>query len=837
MADAADQRSSALDSEEYPEDVPEAETSDGQISGAAGKVNFVRKATGGAEFSLARGESFIVPKDAFFCWLMAGDYVSLVYHRGQSPVTLDFPVLVLPEAGERAVLDYLTDCAKGQRKVADAVLKKLKPRFDEAKHRTLFELVCEWSLPKFQRRLQELFPSDRARVPESRASAQPSAEQAALILRRWYRAQTLRRVYNLQVTKRELKDSYLDPLRLFAVCGRNPFLVPSLPAVKARLICAMLGLDVTPEMEAMGEALRTIREQLAEHGNFAVPRAALVERCPAFPGVAEALAAEGAIVNLAFERPLVCLAGVHRLLRSAAKRLRHRAPAEDIAAQAAAAAPLPPPLPVARWNDGELSAGQRAAVAEALSSRLFWVSGEAGTGKTRVIAELAFQIRARRQTFRVAVFTGKATVRVRETFAQAGLALAEGEVTTIHRMIFGGCAPSDYLIFDEASMVSTLLFHRLGKKLEWVRAASKIFVGDPNQLPPIDRGRLFHQVLASDAPGRALTTNYRFGGEGAGIARFAAWVLAAKAAARAGEAIPPRPQNLEGVEIFAGAIQAAKNLITRLVREEGCRPSNFKVLCPYRKETAELNLHLRALFGREGSNPKRPASGPGAFEVGQRVIMCYNDYKALVFNGEEGIVTSVKLPGETRESVLSVNFTPEAAPISRCPAKSSRNAKKRAFVAAAPSEVVPAEDPFAEGRLVPAAPPEDPRDGEAPPPDESAEEELKIVEFFDVPPRKYVGDDADEDEIAHAAEEKASVYELELASALTIHKAEGSEWENIAIFMPDWRHRDDFLTNELFYTGVTRARRRLWLICSEAKLREVVANRLAPTIDVLRRLL
>jgi exodeoxyribonuclease V alpha subunit len=55
---------------------------------------------------------------------------------------------------------------------------------------------------------------------------------------------------------------------------------------------------------------------------------------------------------------------------------------------------------------------------------------------------------------------------------------------------------------------------------------------------------------------------------------------------------------------------------------------------------------------------------------------------------------------------------------------------------------------------------------------------------------------------------------LETAFVMTVHKSQGSEFDNVLIILPP----DDFylLTRELLYTGITRARRRveIWGDCA-----------------------
>ncbi len=69
----------------------------------------------------------------------------------------------------------------------------------------------------------------------------------------------------------------------------------------------------------------------------------------------------------------------------------------------------------------------------------------------------------------------------------------------------------------------------------------------------------------------------------------------------------------------------------------------------------------------------------------------------------------------------------------------------------------------------------------------------------------------------------ARLPEHETVWAMTIHKSQGSEFNQVLIVLPD---RDsDLLTRELIYTAITRAKSAVELWCDEAILRQVIARR------------
>ena len=158
------------------------------------------------------------------------------------------------------------------------------------------------------------------------------------------------------------------------------------------------------------------------------------------------------------------------------------------------------------------------------------VTGPAGTGKTTVIEALVRAVRrAEGEGAGVLVLapTGKAADRAREVFEDASLARVH--TATVHSFLAsngwlndnltfrrqgGRRAAVGTLILDEASMLDLELGAALFRAVDWQQVHRLVLVGDAGQLPPIGRGRLFADVikwLAAEYPaslGR-LTSNLR----------------------------------------------------------------------------------------------------------------------------------------------------------------------------------------------------------------------------------------------------------------------------------------------------------------------------------------
>lgn len=139
------------------------------------------------------------------------------------------------------------------------------------------------------------------------------------------------------------------------------------------------------------------------------------------------------------------------------------------------------------------------------------VTGPAGTGKTTVIEALIRAVRRSEgegASILVLAPTGKAADRAREVFEKAELHRVA--TVTAHSFLasngwlndnltfkrWGGKrAQIGTLVLDEASMLDLELAAALFRAIDWQHIQRLILVGDAGQLPPIGRGRVFADII------------------------------------------------------------------------------------------------------------------------------------------------------------------------------------------------------------------------------------------------------------------------------------------------------------------------------------------------------
>lgn len=532
--------------------------------------------------------------------------------------------------------------------------------------------------------------------------------------------------------------------------------------------------------------------------------------CPEGPDLAiraEALLAERrapAVIGHApdYYRPLLLIDGhlYHQRLLAVEQRLAERLaprlqrprprPGEELEAAIADICARPP---CRAGSPVRLSDEQVAAVRAALGAPLLLVSGGPGTGKTSIVVALlrvAARLGLEPAEIALAAPTGKAAWRLGEAIAEGLAAIAapaEADLRlraappaprTLHRLL-GYSARADrfrhhpndplperLVVVDESSMIDVHLMERLASALR--PEAALVLLGDADQLPSVAAGAVFRDLLAA-APDAAavLTESYRMRADDpAGAA-----ILTVAGRVRAGEdaLTPPLAERTEaaavtgrGVEHLVPSPAELRRFLERWFREH---TAGAPALRPLAARTWTAHGGLLA--------PSHRADLDALFAgAGAARLLCPTRA------GEAGTEAL-----NARLHALAVRAAAEDAPfLPGEPVLVLRNDYERGLFNGDQGLVLRIEDG----------------------------DRVRPLAVFP----------AGDGYRAHPLDALAG--RVELAYATTVHKAQGSELDAVAVMLP--AAGTPLLTRELLYTAITRARRHVVLVGPRAALSRALAT-------------
>jgi len=552
---------------------------------------------------------------------------------------------------------------------------------------------------------------------------------------------------------------------------------------------------------------------------------------PASPGLADIFGGPGDYRPLIIDHDCLYLQKLHVLEERVGKKLRLL-----IDSKAAGATGGPPDSkldqaiesalidvfenpPAGPFGKIELDSSQKQAVRNALKGRIAIISGRPGSGKTSIVTSL-LRVLARigsppLESMALAAPTGKAADRMRQAIAnhlgaisdcgEADRRLAEScpPSSTLHRLLRyspgqdrfwhneNNPLSEQFVIIDESSMIDLAMMDRLLGALQ--PGARVVFLGDADQLPSIDTGAVLRDLCHSGAANKkgrvvVLQKSYRAREEDSGGSK----ILEVAAAINAGRS----PANTAG----GGAI-AQRNQVSELLFEgvehlwpgdEAQMPAFFKKWrVRFQSMLPDLNNRLIHEY----------ASGPSGFDGktvnALRVILDYYERSRILCvtrvtaGGTGSMAVNTWFHHQWSEDLQIAGMATGTSPLMVGePVLITRNDYNlRLF--------------NGDSGLVLMVKP-------------STETGQRTAEPMAVFPRAGSF-------VAYPLEMLRG--RLELAWATTVHKAQGSEYDNVAILLPEVHVRP--LTRELLYTAVTRAKSSVVIVGSG----EVLESGVKRTMD------
>lgn len=456
-----------------------------------------------------------------------------------------------------------------------------------------------------------------------------------------------------------------------------------------------------------------------------------------------------------------------------------------------------------KTHSRNFSEEQRSAIHESFKNRVSIITGGPGRGKTTVVACIAYIAQHYfNQPSMLTSFTGKATGRIKEALEERGgyyvdtlyddAEPTDKEFFSYHAATMLSMAnkvsrgdefllesfDKNLLVIDELSMIDVVTMSKFLSAIlddDGNLNMQVVFVGDPDQLPAIGAGQVLKDILLTDIYCSKLTTNFR----AKDIPSLANnWdtvnqgdyqkLLFTDDSFRWGS-------NVEDYSTLKTRIESDYDSFIRdgldpvdakdVKHQVGFDPTKTIILAPTNAFVNEINKSLQEKYNGENKNKKLPTATDGsqAIYLYDRVMMTTN------FNTEEFSYHTYD------NGYYCVNgYDTKHDHLNKKNGKGIYNGD--------------------------------------------------VGYIFDIDYEdKYVGFETDDGRRFWLSPEKYQ--NLQLAYALTIHKSQGSEYKNVLLALPqNLMYMNGFLSRNLIYTGITRAKQKVRLYGSESVLKAALEN-------------
>ncbi len=289
-----------------------------------------------------------------------------------------------------------------------------------------------------------------------------------------------------------------------------------------------------------------------------------------------------------------------------------------------------------------LSAKQNEAVARALSSSVFILTGGPGVGKTTTAKTIISFFKEQGKKIALCAPTGRAAQRLSE--------VSQMSAQTIHRLLqwkpdtfsfnFNEQNPLDFdvIFVDEASMIDINLAWSFFSAIK--PTTQVIIIGDVDQLPSVGPGNVLFDLLKS-----GIISSYKLDE----VFRQAAESKIISSAHEINQGKTPNLDNSTQRDCYfmeyRHDLEAQASLIAHCQNISKMHPSplSWQVLAPMKKGplgTKEINQLLQEKLNPPGSGALK--LGEEYFSLGDKVIQTSNNYELNVFNGDIGIITAIE---------------------------------------------------------------------------------------------------------------------------------------------------------------------------------------------------
>lgn len=552
-----------------------------------------------------------------------------------------------------------------------------------------------------------------------------SLGQWGKILKWWYKNRCQRRLRCLGLTDDEIQTAikYFEDINVvYYKCLENTYAIVNLDFEKCEQIQIKLGKTASSLRKMCGLIVRTVDDWLEKKDWVCVPLEDIKKKYTEIDICRSELEE---FFDVHFEYDAIYLNYPYRVEQYVATYIADRILSFDSEV-------------TMKKDHQHLNKKQKKAVENALKNNIYCITGPAGTGKTTVIRSIVEELELSKKNYQVTSFTGKAVSKLREI-------LKSKQPATLNRLLV---MPKDkvkfeYVIIDEASMLTTALFYEFITKFNW--PLKIIFIGDPNQLPPIGWGYLYDQLLKVPLiPKTQLKQIHRTSShETNGILINSTRIIA------------PDLSSFSFIQTDNfKMIDGDLSTVITFLQNFSFPSSSFTILTPYNTDRDRINNICQQQFNTNSQTVQDKWSK--TWKLGDIVIITKNNDDSNIMNGDLGHIQTL------HQSSILVQF---------------RDGSTHSFSLSPPSHKSSSSSSSSSSNKSSS--------------NKSSTNKSSTNKS--------------------SSSENLTTQYLELAYALSIHRSQGSEWDDVIIYLPK-TSMSGFVTRSLMYTAITRASKSIFCI-------------------------
>jgi hypothetical protein len=463
-------------------------------------------------------------------------------------------------------------------------------------------------------------------------------EEVKRLLNWWEKHFNKRRLYLLGLCDSEISQKFtgMSYRTLYSTIKQNPFKVFTVPITKAKDINCIMKKESKKKDIKCGEILRFVF-QFTRKGWMACPESLVYRNFPELELYKEYLQDE---YNLVINKGLIytifsfriefdVYERINKMIRLTVPEKKRIESLPDIGNKGYETFPE---------DNISLTIEQEEALEGSLNSFISIITGGAGCGKTTLIKQIIKNILNTGEKFILASYTGKAVLRIKESIGEE---FGKVECMTLDKIITkkkrgGSIKDFDYVIIDEASMISTELMWNFLSQFD--HRLKLILIGDCNQLPPIGPGSFFTQLIDSErVPIYYLTQNKRLKKQNGKmtVLKNANGLIDINR----NKKIPYEFETDDGFYIIERGVEYCETILGGFKRK-GIDHRDVTVLTPFNSNINTIIKYCQSVFleGKEFRDYNCIK-----YYLGDRMMQIKNMYtdKFDVMNGEEGEIVEI----------------------------------------------------------------------------------------------------------------------------------------------------------------------------------------------------